>query len=107
MSSLTSGGPNDLTADPTNAIRIIDVAIDQVTGIRSFLGSFVNDNIEPALRQLSVHLENLTASEATIRDLDFAEETANLTKHQILFQAGISVISQANQIPQAIIQLLQ
>lgn len=107
LSTVTSGGTNDLNNDPGNAIRIVDVAIDQISNIRSFLGAFVNDNIEPAVRELSVHIENLTASESSIRDLDFAEETARLSKEQVLFQAGISVIAQTNAIPQAVIQLLQ
>ncbi|MEE8141985.1 MAG: flagellin, partial [Planctomycetota bacterium] len=107
LSTLTSGGKNDLLTTPGNAIKIIDVAINQISDIRAFLGAFSNDNIEPALRELSVHIENLTASESTIRDLDFAAETAELTKNQVLFQAGISVLAQANAIPQAVIQLLQ
>lgn len=107
LNSLSSGEANDLRNDPGNALRIIDVAIDRVTKARAYIGAFTNDNIEPALRQLSVHLENLTASESSIRDLDFAEETAQLTRNQVLYQAGLSVISQANAIPQGVIQLLQ
>lgn len=107
LSSLSSGELNDLRNDPGNALRIIDTAIDQVTKSRAYLGAFTNNNIEPALRQLSVHLENLSASESTLRDLDFAEETAELTRTQVLYQAGLSVIAQANAIPQGVIQLLQ
>lgn len=107
LSTVSAGGPNDLVNDPTNALKIIDVAIDQISDVRAFLGAFVNDNVDPAIRELAVHMENLSASESTIRDLDFAAETANLTKQQILFQSGISVIAQANAIPQSVIQLLQ
>ena len=107
LNTMSSGGTNDLRNDPSNAIKIVDTAIDQVTTIRAFLGAFVNDNIEPTLRELSVHIENLAASESTIRDLDFAKETGELARHQVLFQAGISVIAQANAIPQSVIQLLQ
>ena len=107
LSSLGSGGANDLLTDPGNALKIIDTAIDQVSDVRAFLGAFVNDSVEPSIRELAVHIENLSASESTIRDLDFATETAELTKNQILFQSGISVIAQANAIPQSVIQLLQ
>ncbi len=107
MSSITAGGDNDMFNDPGNAIRIIDVAINQISDMRAFLGAFSNDNIEPAIRELSVHIENLSASESTIRDLDFAAETAELAKSQVLYQAGLSVIAQANAIPQGVIQLLQ
>ncbi|MEM7164929.1 MAG: flagellin [Planctomycetota bacterium] len=107
LSTLGAGGANDLLTDPSNALKILDVAIDQVSDVRAFLGAFVNDNVDPAIRELAVHMENLSASESTIRDLDFASETAELTKNQILFQSGISVIAQTNAIPQAVIQLLQ
>jgi len=56
---------------------------------------------------LNVALENVTASESTIRDADFAEETSNLTRAQILTQAGTSVLATANATPQSVLQLLQ
>jgi len=107
LRSLLSGGDNDLLSDPENALRILDAAIDQIADVRAFLGAFSHDNIQPAILELEVHLENLAASESTIRDLDFASATAENTRNQILFQAGIAVIQQANQIPQAVIRLLQ
>ena len=88
------------------ASRILDSAIDQISDIRAFLGAFANDNVEPTKRELEVHIENLQASESTIRDLDFAAETAELTRTQVLFQAGVSVLAQANALPQAVLQLL-
>jgi flagellin len=105
--SLASGGSNDMITAPANAIRILDAAIDQVSDIRAFLGAFTHDNIEPAVRELGVHIENLSASESSIRDLDFAAATAEMTKNQVLFQAGVAVIQQANQIPQSVLRLLQ
>ena len=107
MSTLASGAQNDLFNNPANALRIIDEAIDQVSGVRAYLGAFVNDNIEPTVRELAVHMENLQASESTIRDVDIAQETAELARSQVLYQAGISVLAQANQIPTAILGLLQ
>ncbi|MGE3166159.1 MAG: flagellin [Planctomycetota bacterium] len=107
LSTLTAGGDNDLHNDPGNALKIIDVAIDQVSSIRAFLGAFVHDNIEPGIRELSVAIENLTASESTIRDLDFAAETSELARGQVLFQSGISVLAQTNALSQSVLQLLQ
>ncbi len=107
LSSVGSGASNDLFNDPANALRIVDVAIDQISGVRAYLGAFVNDNIEPSLRELAVHMENLRASESRIRDVDIAEETAELARTQVLFQAGLSVMAQANQIPASVLQLLQ
>ncbi len=107
LSSLSAGATNDLFNDPQNALRVIDTAIDQVSGVRAYVGAFVNDNIEPTMRELAVHMENLRASESTIRDVDIAAESAELARTQVLFQAGISVMAQANQLPAAILQLLQ
>jgi len=107
LSSLRSGANNDLFTNPSNALRIVDVAIDQVSGVRSYLGAFVNDNIEPTMRELAIHMENLKASESAIRDVDIAEETSELARTQVLFQAGVSVMAQANQIPASVLQLLQ
>ncbi len=106
LNSLKSGGDNDLSNNPSNALRIIDRAISQISDTRAFIGAFVNDNVEPARRELEIHIENLQASESEIRDLDFAAATAKLTRDQILFQAGVSVLAQANAIPQAVLQLL-
>ena len=105
--SLASGGSSDMQNDPANAVRILDAAIDQISDIRAFLGAFTHDNIQPAIRELGVHIENLAASESSIRDLDFAAETSEMTRNQILFQAGVAVIGQANQIPQSVLRLLQ
>jgi flagellin len=84
----------------------IGVSINQVSKLRGFLGAVTADSIEPNINQLQVHIENLSASLSTIRDLDFAEETANFTKTQILFQSGIAVLASANLIPQSILTLL-
>ena len=62
--------------------------------------------LETNINSLEVSLENLTASESTIRDADFAVETANLTRAQILVEAGTSVLSTANLVPQVVLALL-
>jgi flagellin len=107
LTTVTAGGENDLFTNPANGMRIVDAAIMQVSDARAYLGAFVHDMIEPNIRSLEVAIENLTASESELRDLDFAAEVAEMTKTQILFQAGISVLAQANLIPQAVLQLLQ
>lgn len=107
LDTIKAGGANDLFNDPGNAVEIIDAAIDDISDTRAYLGAFMAFSVEPAIDQLEVAMENLQSSEAQIRDLDFAKEMAAYTKNQIIYQAGISVIAQANMIPQSVLQLLQ
>jgi flagellin len=107
LTSLKSGGDNDLFSNPENALRIIDEAINDVSGIRAYIGSFQAFTIDPNSSALEVNIENLTASESSIRDLDYAKETSEFTRTQILFQAGTAVLAQANLIPQSVLTLLQ
>lgn len=106
LSSLVSGGTSDITNNPENAVRIVDEAIDQVNSLRSFLGAIDADTLQPNARALGVAIENLTASESTVRDLDFAYETAQFTRAQVLFNAGTSVLATANLLPQTVLGLL-
>ncbi|MEM7260457.1 MAG: flagellin, partial [Planctomycetota bacterium] len=106
LSPLVSGGENDLNTNAKNALRIIDLAIDEVTDRRAYLGAFQSQTIDTNVSSLSVAVENLAASESAIRDLDFAEETAAFTKNQILYQSGISVLAQSNLISQSVLSLL-
>lgn len=106
LSSLKSGGNNDLTENAENALRIVDAAIDDISDSRAYLGAFKAQTIDTNINSLGVAVENLTASESTIRDLDFAEETSQYTKSQILFQSGIAVLAQANLISQNVLTLL-
>ncbi len=106
LSSLQSGGSNDLTNNPENALRIVDSAIDDISDLRAYLGAFKAQTIDTNINSLSVAMENLTASESAIRDLDFAQETTQFTRSQILFQSGIAVLSQANLISQNVLTLL-
>ena len=106
LSTVISGGANDLTSDPQNALRIIDAAIDDVSTLRGYLGAFEANTVESNINSLGVALENLIASESEIRDLDFAEEVAEFTRTQILFSAGTSVLATANTIPQNVLRLL-
>jgi flagellin len=96
----------DLTSGAASAIDTIDSAIASVSSVRSDLGATQN-RLEHTINNLNVAVENLTASESRIRDTDMALEMANFTRHQILTQAGTSMLAQANQVPQNVLQLLQ
>lgn len=96
-----------LTRDnATEALRTLDFALQQVSGLRSELGA-VQIRFESTISNLSVASENLSAARSRILDADFAAETAELTRAQIVQQAGISVLSQANAQPQNVLALLQ
>jgi flagellin len=99
----------DLTSSSgaTNALKVIDAAIDQVTKARGSIGNFQRNVMESNIRSLGVARENLAATESTIRDTDVAAEMTNFTKQQILQQAGMSVLSQANAAPQSVLSLLR
>jgi flagellin len=108
LNDLVTGGRSTLVGgDAGSASRIIERAIKQVAVLRGRLGAFEKNTLETNINSLSVALENVTASESTIRDADFAEETAALTRAQILTQAGTSVLATANATPQSVLQLLQ
>ena len=85
--------------------RLIDDALAQIDSQQSDLGALQN-RFDYTISNLSNIQENLSASRGRIQDTDFAVETANLTKNQILQQAGTSILAQANQIPQAAISLI-
>ncbi|MBB1278812.1 flagellin [Pseudoalteromonas sp. SR43-3] len=106
-STLTSVDKVDLTsADGSqNALSIIDAALSKIDSNRSDLGAIQN-RFGYTINNLANIEENLSASRSRIQDTDFATETAEMTKNQILQQAGTSILSQANQIPQAAISLL-
>ena len=90
----------------TETLTAVDFAIDQVNSLRGDLGATQN-RFESTIANLSIGSENLQAARSRIVDADFASETADLTRSQILQQAGTSVLAQANQIPQNVVSLLQ
>lgn len=95
------------TGGAEDALKIIDSAIAQVSKLRGDMGSFQRNVLESNMRSLSVAKENLTATESAIRDVNFAEEITRYTKFQILQQAGMSVLGQANFAPQQVLQLIR
>jgi flagellin len=88
------------------AIGLLSVATATVASIRGDLGAFQKNTLQTNINSLSVSLENVTATESFIRDTNMAEETSNFTKNQILVQAGVSVLAQANVVSQSVLQLL-
>jgi len=88
------------------ALDIIDLAIEHVSSQRANLGALQN-RLESTINNLSTTAENLTASRSRILDADFASETAALSRSQIIQQAGVSILAQANQQPQIALSLLQ
>jgi len=88
------------------AIGAIDTALVSINTSRASYGASQN-SLSSALHNLESYTENLVASESRIRDVDFAAETADMTRNSIFQQAGVSVLAQANQSPQVALQLLQ
>ncbi len=96
-----------LTADNAqNAISIIDGALQTIDSQRAQLGA-VQNRFENTIANLQSISENVSAARGRIQDTDFAAETANLSKNQILQQAGTAILAQAKQLPQAVLSLLQ
>ena len=92
-------------ASAQNTLGLIDNAISNVASLRASFGT-VQNRLESSIRSLAVAQENTTAAESRICDVDFASETAELTRNQVLQQAGISVLAQANVSTQSALSLL-
>lgn len=107
-SALLDVGQIDVStqAGANSAISIIDGALDQVSQVRAELGA-VQNRFGSTISNLANNVENLQAARSRILDADFAEETANMTKAQILQQAGIAILAQANSLPQNVLALLR
>jgi flagellin len=89
-----------------NAQLVVDNAIGQVSALRGRIGAFQKNVVGATIRSLGVALENTSAAESSIRDTDFAAETAALTRGQILVSAATNVLAIANSNPQSVLQLL-
>lgn len=108
LSTLASGQSNALASgNYAAAQRVIRESQKQVAQLRGRLGAFQRDTLETTANALRVTLENTTAAESSIRDTDFATETSELTRSQILAQAATSMLRIANQQPQQALALLQ
>ena len=108
LSSLGSGQTNSISSGNfATAQRIVREANKQVAELRGRLGAFQKDTLQATRNSLGVTQENISAAEANIRETDFAEETSNLTRAQILVQSAMSVLRIANTKPQSVLSLLQ
>ncbi len=99
MDISTVGGANA-------ALTAIDAALQTVNSSRAMLGA-VQNRFSATIENLQTGSENTTASRSRIQDADFAAETANLSRAQVLQQAGTAMVAQANQLPQQVLQLLK
>ena len=92
-------------AGAQSALGVLDEAITDVSSARANIGSLQN-RLQTTIANLATARENLTAANSRIRDVDVASESANMTKNNILMQAGVSVLAQANQQPSVALSLL-
>ena len=107
LSSLGSGLTNDLSSGNfATAQRVLRQATDQIASLRGRLGGFQKDTLASTIRSLRIANENVMAAESAIRDADFAVETSNLTRAQILVNSTTSVLQIANAQPQNALALL-
>jgi flagellin len=105
---ITAATGGDLTsaANALTAMGNLDTAIDRITTQRSTFGA-VQNRFESVIANLRVAVENQAASRGRIMDADFAQETANLSRAQVLQQAGVAMVAQANALPQNVLALLR
>lgn len=94
------------SADARSSLSILDDAILNLNAVRAVLGSAQN-RLQVTINNMSTQYTNVSAANSRIRDVDVAEETATMSRNQILMQSGVSVLAQANQIPQLALSLLQ
>lgn len=107
LTDVLTGGKSSLVSGNTaQASNILNDAISQVSFLRGRLGAFEANTLQTNMNSLQVALQNITSSNSNIVDTNFAQETSNLTRAQILTQAGTSVLATANSVPQYILKLL-
>ncbi|MFZ3088546.1 MAG: flagellin [Methylotenera sp.] len=106
VSAATIGGSVSSTASATAAITAIDTALNTANTTRATLGA-VQNRFESVVSNLQVSVENQSAAKSRIMDADFAAESANLTRGQILQQAGTAMLAQANSLPNGVLALLR
>ena len=102
----TVTGDVTTAANASTALAAIDTALDTITTSRATYGAAIN-RFQFAIQNLQTTGENQNAARGRIMDADFAQETANLSRSQILQQAGTAMVAQANQVPQQVLQLLK
>ena len=107
LNTVQSGGANDLYTNPENAVMIVDKALEEVLQSRAYLGGVASFNIEPGINSLQSQFVEVSDAVSSIRDTDYAIETANLLRAQILMEAGVAVLSQATLVPTSVLDLIR
>jgi flagellin len=102
----TVGGDITSAANASTAVAAIDAKLDVITTSRATYGAAMS-RFSMAIQNLQISTENQSAARGRIMDADFAAETSNLSRAQILQQAGTAMVAQANQLPQQVLQLLR
>ena len=103
--SVSLGGATTLVSSANSAITAIDTALVSVNNARAHLGAFQN-RLESTLNEASNYSENLASASSRIIDVDYAQESSNMTRFQIMQQAGVAALGQAKAIPQSVVSLL-
>ena len=96
----------DTEANATTALTALDTAIDRISNARANVGAFIS-RFDFRGQQIATSIENIEAANSTIKDVDIAAEQSRLVASQVLVQAAVSALSQANQLPQALLRVLQ
>ena len=95
-----------MVGNAEDALRVIDATINEVSSERGRLGAIESASLESTVGSLRLSIESLTESESQLRDADYALESAKFAQQNIIFQAATSMLAQANQLPQTVLQLL-
>ncbi len=106
VTGATIDSTNNTTTTLNTVVNDIDAAIDDINGQRAVFGATQN-RFSAVITNLQTSVENQSAASSRITDADFAQETANMSRAQILQQAGTAMVAQANQLPQQVLKLLQ
>jgi len=106
LETLAAGGANDLLTNPTAAIGVLDQAISEVAGARGEIGAFQTNTLQSTMNEMAVALENVTATESDIRDLNFAQGIVEQMRGQNLLQASLYGLENSNFQQQNVLRLL-
>jgi len=107
LSSVKAGGGNDLSTNPENAVRIVNAALEEILSYRSHLGATAAYNIQPGIDFLQTQFIDVSDAISNIMDTDYATETSNLLRSQIMMEAGMAVLAQATLVPTSVLDLLR
>ena len=107
LSTLKGGGANSLINDPNQAAQIASAASEQIAKVQGRIGGFLKFQVGTALNQQEATRESLTSALSTIKDVDYATETAELNRQNVLMQASISLLGVANQQSSQVLSLLR